>query len=200
MPGQGPVDALAAAVGLDHRTRQFLDEQRDAVAALDDLWRELLRQCPVAGDSPDHFGAGARVEAAQGQGPHLWLAAPWRLEFGSKGQNQRHRQAFRSVYEQIEQFARAGSIQCRSSNTISTGWRRARSVSFRSTAREGLLLLALPAELQRRISVSPAMTSNRPTVPSRAAMRSARAALRACSAAYRPCRRARNRRRVRAGR
>ena len=37
--------------------------------------------------------------------------------------------------------------------------------------REGLLLLPPLAEPQRRIKVSPAMTSNRPTVPSHAAMR-----------------------------
>jgi hypothetical protein len=92
--------------------------------------RVLARTLPISNGLLGEAGLGAvmgeqlsvrrrRFRGIAVPGPRRW---------------RRHRQAFRSVYDQIKQFARAGSIQCRSSNTIRTGWRRARSISFRSTA------------------------------------------------------------------
>ena len=84
---------LVELFALEHRLGQFLDEQRHAVGALDDLLEQRLRQRLAAGDVLDHRHALAPAEAVERHGGDVRLARPGRLEVGAEGDEQQDRQA-----------------------------------------------------------------------------------------------------------
>jgi hypothetical protein len=56
-------DAVVAIGAFEHRLRQFLDEQRHAVGALDNLYDELIREPGIAGEALDQSYAVAFAKA-----------------------------------------------------------------------------------------------------------------------------------------
>ena len=79
--------------------------------------------------------ASAPVEAAQGQRGSVRLPRPGRPELGAVGDDQQQRQAApRSSTMRSSSSRGVGSIQCTSSNSASTGSRRATPSSWRNSA------------------------------------------------------------------
>ena len=70
----------SSSFAFEHRLGQFLDEQRHAVGALDDLLEQRLRQRLAAGDVLDQRHALAPAEAVERHGGDVRLAGPGRLE------------------------------------------------------------------------------------------------------------------------
>jgi hypothetical protein len=103
----------------DHRIfhdcfRQFFEEQRHAIRALDDFGHDLARQCRgVADDSADQCVAFVPPEATQRQCRHMGLSRPRRLIFRAEGRDQQYRQTIDLLNDQVEQLAggRVGPMQ-----------------------------------------------------------------------------------------
>ena len=88
-----------------HCLGQFLDEQRHAIGALDDLGDDLAAERRVAGDAENQRANLPTAEPVQREARHMRLAAPRRLKLRPKGDDQQHRQVLDPLDHQIEQFA-----------------------------------------------------------------------------------------------
>ena len=100
------VRLLAQQVALQDTLGQFLDEQRHAVRAIDDLVDDVSRQCLAAGDLRNQCGPVAPVQAIERQHADLRLAGPGRLELRAERYDQQHRQAAHMLDGEVEQLAR----------------------------------------------------------------------------------------------
>ena len=75
----------ALGAGFEHRLGHFLDEQRHAVGALDDLGDHIRRQQGgIAGEPLDHRRTVAPPEPVQRHHRHMRLPGPGRLELGTE--------------------------------------------------------------------------------------------------------------------
>ena len=83
---------LVELLAFQHRLGQFLDEQRHAVGALDDLLEQRGRQRLAAGDVLHHRHALAPAEAVERHGGDVRMADPRRLEIGAVRDDQQDRQ------------------------------------------------------------------------------------------------------------
>jgi hypothetical protein len=91
---------------LQHALGQFLDEQRHAVGALDDLLDHVIGQRLPAGILLDQRGPVAPVQAIERQHADLRLASPRRLELGTEPNDQQYRQAADMLDGEVEQLVR----------------------------------------------------------------------------------------------
>jgi hypothetical protein len=98
---------LAEQAALQYALGQFLDKQRHAVGAVDDLVDYLIGQRFAAGDLLDQNGPVVPVQAVERQHRHLRLAGPRRLELGAERQDQQHRQAAGTLDGEVEQLVRS---------------------------------------------------------------------------------------------
>ena len=89
-----------------HRLGQLLDKQRHAVGALDDLRDDIGGERGIAGQLLHQRLAVAFAEPIERQTRDVGAAAPGRLEFGTKGDHQQHRQLPHPVDGQIQELAR----------------------------------------------------------------------------------------------
>ena len=80
------------AFGLQHRPRHLLDEQRNAVGALDDVLPDIRGQQLVADDAVDHDADFALPQPVDGEECHVRAADPRRLELRPEGHDQQTRE------------------------------------------------------------------------------------------------------------
>ena len=73
----------AFALRLQHRLRHFLDEQRNAVGALDDVLPDVRRQRLIAGNAVDHGGDFALRQPIESECGDMRPSNPRRLELRS---------------------------------------------------------------------------------------------------------------------
>ncbi len=99
---------LAQQTALQNALGQFLDEQRHAVGAINDLGDDLVGQRLSAGDLRYQSGAVTPVETVESQRADLRLAGPRRLELGAERHDQQHRQAADTLDGEVEQLSRGG--------------------------------------------------------------------------------------------
>ena len=97
---------VALRGAFQHRLGQLLDKQRHPVGALDDLRDDIGGERGIAGQSLHQRLAVAFAEPIERQARDVGAAAPGRLEFGTKGDRQQHRQTPHPVDGQIQQLAR----------------------------------------------------------------------------------------------
>src|SRR5262249_12687159 len=91
---------------LEYRFRQFLDEQRDAVASDDDLLSSFPRKGPIAAELLRHCLNVLPLESTERQHAHIGQTRPWRVELGAEGDEQKHRQPAYPLDAQIDQLTR----------------------------------------------------------------------------------------------
>ena len=80
--------ACALALRFQHRLGHFLNEQWNAVGALDDVLSNVRREMLVASDPVDHRFDFAPREPIEGESGDMRLSDPRRLELGPKGYDQ----------------------------------------------------------------------------------------------------------------
>ncbi len=95
---------LAEDAALDQRAGQFLDEQRHAICAREDLIDDRVGQRLVPGDAGNDAGAVATAEAVQGQHRHMRLTDPVRPKLRPPRDHQQHRQAGGTGNHSFEQI------------------------------------------------------------------------------------------------
>jgi hypothetical protein len=95
-------------VAFQHRLDQFLDKQRHAVSALNDLVDERLRKRFAAGDVADQRYAFTSAEAIEHHAGDVRLAGPRRLKVGAVGDDQENREHLHALDGEREQFERGG--------------------------------------------------------------------------------------------
>src|SRR5438067_1177332 len=100
------VPFLAQQAALQDALGQFFDEERHTVGAIDNLSDHLIGQCLAAGDLLDQDGPIAPVQPIERHYADLRLAGPGRLELGTEGYDQHHRQAADAFHGEVEQLAR----------------------------------------------------------------------------------------------
>src|SRR5215471_16203637 len=88
------------------RFGQLLDEQRNAVGALDNPVCDLRRQLLAAGQALDQCRRIALAEAAQGQRRDLRVARPGRLELRAESDHHQRGKAWHSIRRPFQQFQR----------------------------------------------------------------------------------------------
>ena len=85
---------------------QFFDEQRHAVGPGNDLAHEAGRQRPAADDIGDQRTALLRGELGQIHHGDGWMGCPWRVEFGTRGDDEKRRNVGKHLHQAPEQVAR----------------------------------------------------------------------------------------------
>ena len=98
------VPGRALALRLHHRLRHLLDEQRNAVGALDDLRHHIRRQRLVPDQPRDYGGCFALPKPVQRQARHMRLAQPRRVELGAERHDQQNRKSSDPVHRPTEHF------------------------------------------------------------------------------------------------
>jgi hypothetical protein len=93
--------------GLEHRSRQFLDQERNAFAPTDDRFRDLGRQRLAAGQPRDQRRTVPAPEAADRQKRGVGQPGPGRLEVRAGGDESQYRHVPQPVDAPVRQF------QCR---------------------------------------------------------------------------------------
>jgi hypothetical protein len=96
--GGGPL-RFARTFCLQHRLRHFLNEQWDAVGALDDVLPNTCRKELVADDAVDHGIDCTLRQPIDGKGGHVGPSDPRRLELWPERHDQEHAEAWYSVHE-----------------------------------------------------------------------------------------------------
>ena len=81
---------VAFALRFQHRLRHFLNEQRNAVSALDNVLPNTRRQRLVAGDAVDHGSDFALAEPIESECSDVRSSDPRRLELRSVRHDQQH--------------------------------------------------------------------------------------------------------------
>ena len=102
----GHGQSAAIGTGFDNGPGQLLDEQRHAIAALDDLGDDLGRDAGIAGKPLDQGRTVPLAEPVQRHCRDMRLVGPGRLEFRAKGNEQQYRQPPDAIDRQIDQVAR----------------------------------------------------------------------------------------------
>ena len=106
--GEGTAAAVrsrcAFALRLQHRLGHFLDEQRNAIGALDNVLSDALWQRLVARDAVNHCGDFALAEPIESESSDVGSSNPRRLELRSVGDNQQHPKCSQPVHCATERF------------------------------------------------------------------------------------------------
>jgi len=97
---------VAQQSAFEYRLRHFLDEKRNAVGTVQDLFEEDRRQCPAARDACYERGVVASSEPGQRQRRDMGLAEARRLELRSICEDEQRRQATNAFNEDVEELAR----------------------------------------------------------------------------------------------
>ena len=84
---------FAFALGLEHRLGHLLDEERNAVRALDDVLSDAGGQRLVADDPVDHGIDVAPRQAVDRERRHVRPSDPGRIELRPEGHDQQNAQA-----------------------------------------------------------------------------------------------------------
>jgi len=92
------------ALRFQHRLRHFLDEERNAVGALDDVLSDARRQQLVPGDAVDDGSDLALAEPVEDECRGLRPSNPRRLKFRSVRYDQQYAQSSYTVYRSTEGF------------------------------------------------------------------------------------------------
>ena len=96
--GGGGLPRVAFALRFQHGLRHFLNEQRDAVSALDNVLPNALRQRLVARDAVDHGNDFALPKPVEREGSDEGPTNPRRFELGSVRDNQQNPKSSQPVY------------------------------------------------------------------------------------------------------
>ena len=102
----GHGQSAAIGTGFDNGLGQLLDEQRHAIAALDDLGDEFGSDGGIAGKLLDQGRTVPLAEPVQRHCRDMRLVGPGGLEFRAKGNEQQYRQPADAIDGQIDQVAR----------------------------------------------------------------------------------------------
>ena len=89
----GDPPGLVLGGRLEHRFGHLFHEQRNPVRSLDDVLADGRRQRIVADDLIDHDVDVARRKPVEGEGGHVRLLDPGRLEFRPEGNDHQHAMA-----------------------------------------------------------------------------------------------------------
>ena len=140
--------------GLQHRLRHLLDEQGNAVGALDDVLADVRWQRLVADDALDH---GARCRALPSRlivrAVTYALSNPGRIELRPERHDKQHRKAAYPVNDRDQTASRlVGSVQWASSKIISTGFCRASASDLGNERFQRSLPALLGGQLKRGIT------------------------------------------------
>ena len=100
--------AVAFALRLQHRLGHFLDEQGNAVGALDDVLSNARGQRLVADDAVDHGGDFALSQPIDGESGDMRPSDPRRLELRSERHDQQHAKGCDPVHGPTERFQARG--------------------------------------------------------------------------------------------
>ncbi len=92
----------ALALRLQHRLRHLLDEQRNAVGALDDLRHHIRRQRLVPDQARDDGGRFTLAKPVERQARHMRLSHPRRVELGAERHDEQRRKRFNPVHGPAE--------------------------------------------------------------------------------------------------
>ena len=151
---------LAQQAAFDNGLGQLLEEQWHAVGAGEDLPEDLGRQRLAAGGALDQRHAVAAAEAGERQHRDVGVGGPGRGELRPRGDEEQQWQRRCPRHGQGQQLeVEVGSIQCASSNSISTGCRAASRPSCASSASSALqnLRCATQVGTKCRPKLSPAV-------------------------------------------
>jgi hypothetical protein len=106
--GCGDVYCSAFAPGLQNGLGHFLDEQRDAVSALDDVFSDAGGQRLVADDAVDHDVDVALRQPIDREECHMRSPDPRRCKLGPEGHDQQHAMARNAVNRPTERLQARG--------------------------------------------------------------------------------------------
>ena len=106
--GGGP-PRLVFGIRLKHGLRHFLDEQRNAVRALDDVLPDVCRDVPHADDAIDHGADLVWWQPVDRERRHVRPSGPWRHEFRPRRHDQQHGQRCDPINHPTERL-KAGRI------------------------------------------------------------------------------------------
>jgi hypothetical protein len=98
----------ALAARFQHRLCHLLDEQGDAVGALDDVLPDALRQHLVADEVVDHRADFALRQSIDGECSHVRPSDPRRVEFRPERHDQQHRKGRDPVHCPTQRFQACG--------------------------------------------------------------------------------------------
>ena len=91
---------------LEHRPRQFLDEQRHAAGALDHRRDGFLRQCRAGGHLGHHRAHVARVQAVERDLRMMRPRRPWGAKLGARRVEEQQRRRRALLDQQLDQLQR----------------------------------------------------------------------------------------------
>jgi hypothetical protein len=100
--GRNRAFSRALRISLQNRFGHLLDEQRDAVSALDDVLSDARRKGLVADDAINQRARFARCKPIDGESGHIRAPQPRRLEFGTIGHDKQHTERWYSVHDVAE--------------------------------------------------------------------------------------------------
>ena len=92
------------AGSLQHSLGHLLDEQGNAVGALDDVLPDARGQYLVADDPVDHGVDVAPRQPIDGEGGDVWPSDPWRRELRARREDQQYAEARDPVHGTTKQF------------------------------------------------------------------------------------------------
>ena len=98
----------ALAPRFQHRLGHLLDEQGNAVGALDDVLSDVRRQQLVADDAVDHRADVALRQPIDGEGCHVRPSDPGRIELWPERHDQQHGKAANPVDDPTKHFQARG--------------------------------------------------------------------------------------------
>ena len=81
------------APGFQNRLRHFLDEQGNAIGALDDVLPNVRRKQVIADDAVDHRADVALRQSIKREGSDIRASDPGRIELWSERNEQQHAKA-----------------------------------------------------------------------------------------------------------
>ena len=119
--GGGSLLRVAFGLRFQYRLRHFLDEQRNAICALDNVLQHACRKGLIADDAFNHGGDFALPQPVDGESGHVRPSNPGRIEVWPEGNYQQHAKVPNAVHRSPQHFQARGSIQCTSSKIMSTG-------------------------------------------------------------------------------
>jgi calcineurin-like phosphoesterase family protein len=94
----------ALALGLEHRLRHLLDEQGDAISALDNVLSDAGRKQLVANDPVYHGADFSLRQSIEREGGHVRSSDPGRLELRPERHDQQRAEARDPIHEPTENF------------------------------------------------------------------------------------------------
>ena len=138
---------FALALRLQYCLRHLLDEQRHAVAALDDVPADGRRQLPRAGDGADHDVDVALVQPIEDDRRDVGLPGPRREEFRPEAYDQQRAKRPDAVHDAVQRFEARGVRPLR----VLEDHQHRVDASSRLQLRHERLQGSLPAQRRRKV-------------------------------------------------